>query len=135
MTLQSAIRTAFEHGWKSGIFPYLVYPDCAISGCADGGDKAGEIWARTHGIPIHRCPAQWSHGRGAGYARNVRMSIIGTHLIALWDGKSRGTAHMIKCARNRGLPTVIALVSPDGTMTVEPDAPQGQEANAESKGL
>lgn len=75
-----------------------------VSGTARGVDQLGEQWAHTHGIPIDRYPAQWDrNGKAAGYKRNVVMAILADALIALWDGQSRGTKHMIDEATRRGL--------------------------------
>lgn len=43
------------------------------------------------------------HGKSAGYKRNQEMANVSTHLIAFWDGKSRGTKHMIDIAKRDGL--------------------------------
>jgi hypothetical protein len=75
-----------------------------VSGTARGVDKLGERWARAHGVPVDRYPAQWDRdGKAAGYKRNTVMAILADALIALWDGKSRGTKHMIDEATRRGL--------------------------------
>lgn len=55
-------------------------------------------------MPVDRFPAQWDRdGKSAGYKRNVVMAILSDALIALRDGKSRGTKHMIEEAKRRGL--------------------------------
>ena len=75
-----------------------------LSGCARGADKLGEDWANAHSVTIERYPAQWdSLGRSAGYARNIQMAKSAEALIALWDGESRGTKHMIETAKKHGL--------------------------------
>lgn len=75
-----------------------------VSGTARGVDTLGERWALEHGLPVMRFPADWStYGRSAGLRRNVTMADYSDALLALWDGESRGTAHMIECARERGL--------------------------------
>lgn len=74
-----------------------------VSGCASGVDTMGEAWAFNHGITIKRFPADWSKGQAAGYFRNADMAHYGNVLVAIWDGVSRGTAHMIACAIAQGL--------------------------------
>ena len=70
-----------------------------ISGCARGADILGEQWAYDFGKPLMRMPADWDkHGKSAGYRRNEEMAKIATHLVAFWDGQSRGTKHMIDLA-------------------------------------
>ncbi len=79
-----------------------------VSGCAYGVDKLGERWARANGIPIHPFPANWAmHGKRAGYLRNVQMAEYADALIAVYDGISKGTAHMINIARDKGLQVFV----------------------------
>ncbi|CAB4241587.1 Mycobacteriophage D29, Gp61 [uncultured Caudovirales phage] len=75
-----------------------------VSGCAKGADTLGELFARDLDIPLHKFPADWDkHGRAAGPMRNGEMAKFADALIAFWDGKSTGTANMIKQATERGL--------------------------------
>jgi len=75
-----------------------------VSGCARGADKLGEVYAQSAQVPVARFPAQWSeHGKSAGYIRNDQMAEYADALVAFWDGKSRGTKHMIDVAISRGL--------------------------------
>lgn len=84
-----------------------------VSGTAKGVDQLGERWARERGFEITHFPADWKrHGRAAGYRRNTQMAERATHLIAFWDGKSRGTMHMVRIAREKGLwVKVITMIS------------------------
>ena len=82
-----------------------------ISGCARGADQLGEQWAHQFGKPLIRMPAQWNtYGKSAGYKRNEEMAKIATHLVAFWDGTSRGTAHMINLAEKYKLITHVKLI-------------------------
>jgi len=75
-----------------------------ISGTAKGADKLGEQFAKKFGLELDKHPADWdNYGPSAGYVRNEEMANIADILIAFWDGESRGTRHMIKLARNKGL--------------------------------
>ena len=77
-----------------------------ISGTARGADQFGELYARARGFKIERYPADWdTHGKSAGYKRNVEMAENADALVALWDGKSRGTKHMLDIARERSIPS------------------------------
>lgn len=79
-----------------------------ISGMAYGIDRLAVGWAMRHRIPVREVYAQWGvHGRAAGYMRNMQMAEYGEALIAIWDGESRGTRHMIEHARKLGLPTYV----------------------------
>jgi hypothetical protein len=79
-----------------------------VSGGARGVDKLGEIWAKNHDIPVKVYPAQWDkYGKSAGYKRNVIMADNADALVAVWDGVSRGTGHMINIARDKGLKVYV----------------------------
>lgn len=82
-------------------------PTLILSGTARGVDLAGELWAHEHKLPVERYPADWSTGRGAGYQRNVLMAEHADALVAIWDGKSSGTKHMIDIARRKGLHLLV----------------------------
>lgn len=93
-------RRLISHAIHASGFPI----SSVISGAARGVDQLGERWAKEHGIPVLRMPAEWkTYGRSAGYRRNEDMASLGDALIAIWDGKSHGTRHMIETARKRGL--------------------------------
>ena len=82
-----------------------------VSGNAKGVDTLGEVWALAHNVPVEAFPADWSqHGRAAGPIRNRQMAEYADALIAIWDGKSKGTANMIQQARNKKLNVFIYLV-------------------------
>jgi len=79
-----------------------------VSGGAKGADILGEKYAYERGYPVKRFPADWDkHGKSAGYKRNVEMADYADALIAFWDGKSKGTKHMIDIAKNKKLKVKI----------------------------
>ncbi len=79
-------------------------PTVVVSGTARGVDLMGERWAKENNLPIERYPADWDkHGKPAGYIRNAEMADKAEDLLALWDGQSRGTMHMINLAKKKGL--------------------------------
>lgn len=81
-----------------------------VTGLAKGVDRGGLLWAKEKGLPVVEAPALWNrYGREAGYIRNQWMSWYGTHLIAVWDGESRGTKHMIRTAERDGLAIKVIL--------------------------
>jgi hypothetical protein len=80
-----------------------------VSGTARGADKTGEAYAFSRGYNVRAFPANWDkHGKSAGYIRNKEMAQYADALIAFWDGKSKGTKHMIDLATSEGL--VIKVV-------------------------
>lgn len=85
-----------------------------ISGAAKGADSLGEQFAYTWGYDVIRFQADWDRfGKSAGYRRNAEMAKYASEdgksgvLIAFWDGKSRGTKHMIDLAKRYGLGVYI----------------------------
>lgn len=79
-------------------------PDVIIEGGASGVDRIAGDYARENDIPLMVFPADWNkYGRAAGPIRNGEMAKHGTHLLAFWDGKSRGTKNMIETAKKHGL--------------------------------
>lgn len=76
-----------------------------ISGCARGADTLGLCYASENAFDVEEYPAEWDkYGKKAGYMRNVEMAENADALIAFWDGKSKGTKHMIDIATERNLP-------------------------------
>lgn len=77
-----------------------------ISGNARGIDTLGALWAQSKAIPVTHMPAKWDlYGKSAGYRRNVEMAQFAVGdplcqgaLVAIWDGRSPGTKHMIDIA-------------------------------------
>lgn len=81
-----------------------------VSGTANGTDKLGERYALEWGFPVKQFPSNWDlHGKSAGYLRNSEMAKYSDLLIAFWDGKSKGTKHMIDLAKKGGLIVEIIL--------------------------
>jgi len=83
-----------------------------VSGGAKGVDGLGERWALEHGVPIVRVLPDWRrYGRGAGLVRNAEMVDGAEALVALWDGKSRGTANVVAVASRKGLRVFVKCVA------------------------
>lgn len=96
-----------------------------VSGHAQGADTLGERFAKEQGLTVELHPAKWrALGKAAGMIRNVEMAKTSDALIAFWDGKSRGTAHMISFARRRGLEvSVLEELNLKPSFTSHPDKP------------
>lgn len=83
-------------------------PTVVLSGTARGADQFGETVARSVGWPVEQFPAFWLRlGPRAGFERNARMAEAADALIAVWDGESRGTKHMIDIATRKGLQVFV----------------------------
>ena len=75
-----------------------------VCGEANGVDKLGADWARQCSVSVASYPADWkTHGYAAGFKRNRQMADNADALIAIWDGRSRGTEDMIQVAKAKGL--------------------------------
>lgn len=83
-----------------------------VSGAARGVDKLGEAWAAEYEIPVKQFPADWNqHGKSAGPIRNSEMAEYADALVAIWDGKSRGTQNMIETAMKHGLKLFVVTIT------------------------
>lgn len=95
----------------AAMFREDIYISEVVSGGCRGVDVAGEQWAASQGISINRFPADWkTHGRAAGPMRNRQMAEYADALIAIWDGKSKGTKNMIEEAHKAGLVVYVHKV-------------------------
>lgn len=75
-----------------------------IEGGATGADDLANLYAVERGYEVVTVLADWdTHGKAAGPIRNRQMAEQGDALVAFWDGVSRGTADMIRQAKERGL--------------------------------
>jgi hypothetical protein len=73
-----------------------------VSGGARGVDRLGERYARQRSLPCKLFPAQWAqYGKSAGPLRNAEMARYADFGVAIWDGVSKGTAHMIRLMEGR----------------------------------
>jgi hypothetical protein len=98
------IITAVE---QSGMVPSEV-----VCGGARGADALGKQYAEERNIPVVMFPADWNrYGKSAGYRRNVEMADYADGLIAVWDGESRGTYHMINIMRHMGKKVYVQFLS------------------------
>lgn len=107
---RSASRLSLvEYGMRQLLDKYKPRsPIVVLSGTAKGGDTLGEEWALKHGATIQRYPADWDKfGKSAGYIRNTKMANDAYILLAIWDGKSRGTKNMIECMDSRTKPYLV----------------------------
>lgn len=95
-----------------------------ISGKARGVDTMGEDWAKENGFNIIPFPAKWKdltdepvkikinkfgeeYNVLAGHNRNRRMAEAADCVVAFWDGRSTGTANMIKLAKEYKKPCQV----------------------------
>lgn len=79
-----------------------------VCGMARGADlTAYNLWNEA-GMVIHEFPADWDRlGKRAGYVRNTEMAEFADTLVAFWDGKSKGTRHMIDIMNRLNKPVYV----------------------------
>lgn len=85
-----------------------------VSGTAIGPDVMGEKFAEKNKIPITRFTPDWKKfGKKAGILRNIEMSKYADVLICVWDGKSKGSRHMIDVMEKEKKPVYIIEIKND----------------------
>ena len=85
---------------NSGIDPRLIVE--IVSGGAPGVDRLAIQYAEIIEKPCRVFYADWTqYGRSAGCLRNIGMAKYADHGLALWDGESRGTKHMLGLMKGR----------------------------------
>lgn len=101
------VRSAFR------ACPWWREISAILSGeCPNSPDMHARTVAEGLGVPFHPHPADWSRGRRAGPERNARMVEAADALIAVWNGRSKGTGMTIRLARERGLRVFVYV--PEG---------------------
>lgn len=82
-----------------------------VSGCAQGVDMLGECWADENNLGIVHFPANWDkYGNSAGPRRNEQMAAYADALVAVWDGASSGTKHMIDTMKKLNKKVFVKIV-------------------------
>jgi predicted Rossmann-fold nucleotide-binding protein len=77
-----------------------------INGGAKGADTLAHTWAFDKNIPSTSYPADWkTYGRAAGPIRNTQMIRLQPDQVIAFPG-GRGTANMIKQAREHNIPVM-----------------------------
>lgn len=95
----------------SGLEESQFKPTTIVSGGAKGVDALGEQYAESMNLQLHIYPADWqTHGRAAGPIRNRKMAENADALLAIWDGKSKGTKNMIETATKLGLQVYVKRI-------------------------
>lgn len=100
-----------------------------VSGGAIGADSLGARYAKEKSLPLILHLPDWKlHGKSAGFIRNRAIVEDADYIVALWDGKSKGTRHTMDLALNAGNPiTVIGDGGECYTLTdATPDRKEGE---------
>lgn len=122
-TIIAGSRTLARTNMTNGILECPWKITAVVSGCAVGIDSFAIDYASLANLPLFRFPAAWKSQewksydpkRGydpkAGFRRNELMAQNAEALLAIWDGKSSGTKHMISMAEKYRLKIYIHLVN------------------------
>ena len=93
-----------------------------VSGGSGNVDICAERLAEFLHLPKRVFMADWqTHGKAAGPLRNTQMAEYGEAVLAVWNGNSPGTKHLIAEAKRCGLPIFIhkAEMSKGASRTTE----------------
>lgn len=105
-TIIAGSRNIFDYNLVCDIInkcPFKHQISEVVSGVCVGVDSLGERWAKENGLPIQQFPANWNLGKKAGPLRNKDMANYANALVLIWDGKSKGSASMLRFAKEKNL--------------------------------
>ena len=79
-----------------------------VSGGARGVDASAREYALRHGLKLTEFLPEYSrYGRGAPLRRNIAIIESADLVLAFWDGRSKGTKHVIDNCKKRNIPVQI----------------------------
>jgi len=82
-----------------------------ITGGAYGIDKIAEVYADTHQIKKTVLKPEYElYGKGAPLKRNDLIIEYADYIIAIWDGRSRGTKYVIDHSVAQGKPVKVIKI-------------------------
>lgn len=88
--------------------------DRIATGAAPGADTLADTWARTQSIRVERYYALWrTHGDAAGPIRNQKMLDEERPDVVIAFPGGRGTADMMRRAKEAGVRTITVLQPTD----------------------
>lgn len=87
---------------------FITDPCELVCGMARGADMTAYELFKDLDIRIHQFWADWDNkGKIAGFIRNGEMADFADVGIGFWDGKSKGTKHMIETMDRAKKPCVV----------------------------
>jgi hypothetical protein len=108
---EQAIFTCMFQAWSDGLDTTEI-----VTGGAIGVDTIAEKIAKERGLPVRTFRPDYNAAikpRLAPLIRNTEMADYADALIAIWDGKSNGTLHMINEAHKKGLEIFVYTIKSD----------------------
>ena len=85
-----------------------------VSGGARGVDACARAYALENGLALTEfSPDYGRYGRSAPLRRNLSIVLFSDLVLAFWDGRSRGTEHVMDQCRRLGVPLRVYVYDPD----------------------
>lgn len=82
-----------------------------ISGGARGADTLAREYAQKNNIKLTEFLPEYDiYKRSAPLRRNIRIIESADIVVALWDGHSRGTKHVIDSCRSRNIKIIVHII-------------------------
>lgn len=82
-----------------------------VSGGAEGADQLAEEYARRASLPLKIFRPDYTRGgKAAPLQRNIQIVRYSDYVLALWDGRSRGTAHVIHHCIQEYTPVHVLII-------------------------
>jgi len=82
-----------------------------ISGGAEGADKLAERYAKESNLRLTvHLPDYGADGPKAPLRRNADIVDEADYIVALWDGRSRGTSHVLRLCIEKNKPFKIIRI-------------------------
>lgn len=113
--MKTIIAGSRDISWQEFVSQWNTLPDEVkgsltevVCGLARGPDTFGKSIADWLEIPVKGFKPDWDNqGKKAGILRNIEMGDYADQAIIVWDGKSKGTAHMISYMKKLNKPVYI----------------------------
>lgn len=109
---------AFAEAYALACFLDSLQPREIAHGGAQGADTVADVWARSHGVPVHVYEADWRRfGKSAGPRRNRDMfGRFNPDVLVACPG-NRGTADMVWVVEQALRPVLRVEVTADDFAT------------------
>ena len=83
-----------------------------VSGGARGVDLKAREYAEEHNIKLTEFLPEYNrYKRGASLKRNIQICEYADKVLAIWDGKSRGTKFVIDYCKNNNISIEVIVVN------------------------
>lgn len=83
-----------------------------VSGGAVGADTSAKEYARSNNLKLTEfLPEYEKYGRKAPLKRNIKIIEYADTVLAFWDGKSHGTAFVIRNCKSMNVPVTVFIKS------------------------